>query len=313
MSHRTDRKFWIAPAIGLALMLAVSLPAATYEVAQRHPQASDDAPGTGEQPWKSITKAAQQARAGDVVVIRGGVYRERVLVKSSGTAQVPIRFEAAPGEHVVVTGADRLTGWQKADDTRPIYRVAWPHKFVTWNPTMAHPADEYHRLIGRCEQVMVDGYLLRQVLSAEQLAPGTFLADVTNQTLFVWDAGSRDLTKTHVEASVRQEIFRVEGDATKATPACPSSSRNSASTQAVRRSIRLLRTRSSWTSGYVRKRWCWSRKAIPKGRCQGSCSESEGPNSLRPSGVKYLSSRQRQTCEGLRSALPSCLVGVFWG
>jgi len=57
-------------------------------------------------------------------VIRGGVYRERVLVKSSGTVQVPIRFEAAPGEHVVVTGADRLTGWQKADDTRPIYRVA---------------------------------------------------------------------------------------------------------------------------------------------------------------------------------------------
>ena len=28
----------------------------------------------------------------------------------------------------------------------------------------------------------------------------------------MWDAGSRDLNKTHVEASVRQEIFRVEGD-----------------------------------------------------------------------------------------------------
>src|SRR5512139_768928 len=107
MSHRANRRFWIAPAIGLALMLAVSLPAATYEVAQRHPQASDDAPGTGEQPWKSIAKAAEKARAGDVVMIHGGVYRERVLVKGSGTAQAPIRFKAAPGEHVVVTGADR--------------------------------------------------------------------------------------------------------------------------------------------------------------------------------------------------------------
>jgi len=204
--------FRLDPAIGLALMLAVSLPAATYEVAQRHPQASDDAPGTGERPWKSINKAAEQARAGDVVVIRGGRYREHVLVKSSGTAQAPIRFEAAPGEHVVVTGADRLTGWRKTDDTRPIYRLAWPHQFITWNRTMAHPADEYHRLIGRCEQVTVDGYLLHQVLSTNQLAPGTFLADVANQTLFVWDNGSRDLSKTHVEASVRQEIFRVEGD-----------------------------------------------------------------------------------------------------
>jgi len=36
-------------------------------------------------------------------------------------------------------------------------------------------------------------------VSAEQLAPGTFFADVTNQALFVWDAGSRELNKTHVE------------------------------------------------------------------------------------------------------------------
>jgi hypothetical protein len=39
-----------------------------------------------------------------------------------------------------------------------------------------------------------------------------FFADVTNQARFVWDAGSRELNKTHVEASVRQEIFRVAGD-----------------------------------------------------------------------------------------------------
>ena len=161
--NESMRSFCLDLVIGLAGMLSLS--AATYEVAQQHPQASDDASGTAEQPWKTIARATEEARPGDLVVIRGGVYRERLLVRSSGTEQAPIRFEAAPGEHVVVTGADRLTGWQKAEDTRPIYRVAWPHKFVTWNPTMAHPADEYHRLTGRCEQVVVDGYLLRQVLS----------------------------------------------------------------------------------------------------------------------------------------------------
>ena len=198
--------------IGLALILGSSLSAATYEVAQRQPQASDEAPGTSERPWKTISKAAEKAAPGDVVVIHGGVYRERVLVKTSGTAQAPIRFEAAPGEHVVVTGADRVTDWWKVDDERPIYRVAWPHRFITWNRSMAHPDDEYHRIIGRCEQVAVGGYLLRQVLSASQLAPGAFFVDVTNQTLFVWDIGDRDLNRTFVEASVRQEVFRVEGD-----------------------------------------------------------------------------------------------------
>ena len=197
--------------LGLALTLGTMLQAATHEVAQQNPQASDDGPGTAQQPWKTIAKAAGEAGPGDIILIRGGVYRESVLVKASGTALAPIRFEAAPGEHVVVTGADRLTGWRKADETRPIYRVAWPHKFISWNRSMTHPNDEYHRLVGRCEQVVVNGYLLRQVLSADQLAPGAFFADVTNQTLLVWDVSSRDPNKTYVEAFVRTEIFRVEG------------------------------------------------------------------------------------------------------
>jgi hypothetical protein len=42
---------------------------------------------------------------------------------------------------------------------------------------MAHPSDEYHRRIGRTEQVLVDGRLLTQVLEADELRPGTFHAD----------------------------------------------------------------------------------------------------------------------------------------
>jgi hypothetical protein len=77
---------------------------------------------------------------------------------------------------------------------------------------MTHPDDEYHRLIGRCEQVVVDGYIVRQVLAENQLAPGTFFADLSNNRLDVWDAGSRDLKDAFVEASVRDEIFNVQGD-----------------------------------------------------------------------------------------------------
>jgi hypothetical protein len=198
--------------LGLALALGSAAQAATYEVAQRNPHASDEGPGTTQRPWKTIAKAAVNAGQGDVVIIRDGVYRERVLVKNSGTKQSPIRFEAAVGEHVVITGADRLTGWRKGDDAKPTYSITWPHKFIGWNRSMAHPDDEYHRTIGRCEQVAVDGYLLRQVLNADQLAPGAFFVDVTNKTLFVWDVENRDLNKTHVEASVRQEVLRVEGD-----------------------------------------------------------------------------------------------------
>ena len=181
-------------------------------MAQRHPKASDDGEGTPERPWKTISRAAAKAGPGDTVIIRDGTYREQVVIKTNGTEPAPIRFEAAPGAHVMLTGADRLTGWQRVEGGQPIYRVPWTHRFIGWSPHMTHPDDEYHRLIGRCEQVAIDGYLLRQVLDAAQLAPGTFYVDVTNRLLQVWDAGSRDLNKLFVEGSTRQEILRVEGN-----------------------------------------------------------------------------------------------------
>jgi hypothetical protein len=194
------------------LASGVSVSAATYEVAQRNPQASDDGDGTRDRPWRTITRAAEKAGPGDRVVVRDGIYREHVIAKASGTAEAPIQLEAAPGAYVVLTGAERLTGWQKAEGGLPIYRVPWTHRFIGWSNHMTHPDDDYHRVIGRCEQVAIDGYLLRQVLEANQLAPGTFFVDTSNQVLHVWDLGNRDLNKVSVEASVRQEVFRVDGD-----------------------------------------------------------------------------------------------------
>jgi hypothetical protein len=202
---------WVCARL-LLIFAGISLQAASYEVAQRDSQASDDGPGTVQQPWKTISKAAQTAGPGDLVVIGDGTYRERVVAKTSGTAEKPIRFEAAPGAHVVLTGADRLTGWQKVEGARPVYNIAWPHRFITWSKHMTHPDDDYHRLIGRCEQVSIDNYLLRLVLENSQLAPGAFFVDTSNQVLQVWDRGGRDLNKVFAEGSVREEILRVEGE-----------------------------------------------------------------------------------------------------
>lgn len=180
-------------------------------VAQGNPQSADDGPGTAQQPWKTFGKAAATVAPGDTVLIAGGVYRERVTINANGTAQSPIRFVAVPGEHVVLTGADRLTGWKRTDVQNVIYSIPWPHRFNTHNKSMTHPDDEYHQVIGRCEQVFVNGYALRQVLSPDQLAPGTFYVDIDKKTLSVWDAASQDPNKALTEASVRQDIMRIKG------------------------------------------------------------------------------------------------------
>jgi hypothetical protein len=198
------------------LLFLACLPAAakTYVVSQRHPAASDENPGTAAKPLKTIGAAAKVVKAGDAVTIRAGVYREAVTVEASGTAEAPIVFRAADGERVVVTGADLITKWQKAEGLEGnVYAAAWPHRFISWNKTFAHPDDDFHRVIGRAEQVIVHGYLLRQVLRREELARGTFYVDLAAKRLYVWSRDNRDLTKgdVPVEASVRGVIWVNQG------------------------------------------------------------------------------------------------------
>lgn len=71
----------------------------TYYVAV---SGSDSNAGTQAAPWKTIQKAANAAAAGDTVYVRGGTYKEKVIVRNSGSASAPITFMAYPGETPVI-------------------------------------------------------------------------------------------------------------------------------------------------------------------------------------------------------------------
>jgi parallel beta-helix repeat protein len=69
--------------------------------------AGDDSnPGTISLPFRSISKAAHEAKPGSKVIVRGGTYEEVVLIPVGGTAEHPITFESGPGEQVIVDGSN---------------------------------------------------------------------------------------------------------------------------------------------------------------------------------------------------------------
>lgn len=167
---------------------------------------SDMASGTAAAPWRTIQHGIDALQPGDTLLIGSGLYRERVEIKRGGTAQAPITLSALPGAHVIVSGADRLNGeWNKVGGTEEgIYVHDWSSRFPIGGPNdLTHPGDKEHQLTGRAEQVIHVGRLLRQVLTRQQLAPGTFFADVDAKKLYVWLRGSDDPNKTEIEASVR--------------------------------------------------------------------------------------------------------------
>jgi hypothetical protein len=55
---------------------------------------SDSNPGTSSAPWKTIQKAATSVEGGSFVNVMAGTYNERVTLTTSGTAGLPITFQA---------------------------------------------------------------------------------------------------------------------------------------------------------------------------------------------------------------------------
>ena len=192
----------------LAFSLVAQAQARTWHVTQK-PLAGIDPNSQS----RTIAESASRLGPGDTALIHGGIYREQVIVDKSGLPEQPITVRAAEGEHVVITGADRITDWSPVQGEERVYRTRWPHKFVAWNKSQTHPDDDYHRLIGRCEQVFVDGYPLHQVLERSKLSRGTFFADTDAQLLYIQPAGNRDVAgdKAMVEASTRGRILTVKG------------------------------------------------------------------------------------------------------
>ncbi|HID76347.1 MAG TPA: DUF1565 domain-containing protein [Planctomycetaceae bacterium] len=125
---------WVA---ALAAVLAAPPAArpATYVVDAR--SGDDAAPGTAQSPLRTISGAVERAVPGDTILVRAGLYRERVRFVRSGEPGRPIRLEAAPGQRVVLSGADPIRGWSPCTAQLAAGNPHWRNLFVAdldWRP-----------------------------------------------------------------------------------------------------------------------------------------------------------------------------------
>ena len=102
--------------VGL-LLSAGTVRARTYYAA---PTGDDNHSGSETAPFRTIQKAVAQARAGDTVLVRGGVYKGHVYLRFSGESNNPITVKNYPGERPVLDGEGKGRielnsehGWQK--------------------------------------------------------------------------------------------------------------------------------------------------------------------------------------------------------
>ena len=89
---------------------------------------NDENDGSLSRPFGTISAAAVRARPGDTITVHKGIYRERVSPARGGTSEARrITYQAAPGERVEITGAERIQGWAQVENDP--WKVTIPNSF----------------------------------------------------------------------------------------------------------------------------------------------------------------------------------------
>ena len=103
MNRRRTNLVMLVFCLSVSISVSAATPATSLYVSTH---GSDSNPGTKEKPFLTVQHAADMAKPGDTVNIRGGKYCERLAVTSSGNAiQGFITFRSEPGETAMLDGS----------------------------------------------------------------------------------------------------------------------------------------------------------------------------------------------------------------
>ena len=165
------------------------------------PSGSDSAAGTVDTPYLTIGHTVAVASRGATIVVHAGILRE-----SLGSITKQVTIQAYPHEQVWMKGSVPVDGLrrqrQRMGEER-LDRRALPHVLPRTSIDPAHPA------AGLPDQVFVDDQPQIQVLSPQQVVPGTFYVDTQQHELWL---GS-DPTGQTVEATYYPIAMQFNGAA----------------------------------------------------------------------------------------------------
>lgn len=202
-----------------------------WVVDQRAANADDRGPGNQNQPFRTIQRGAEMAQPGDTVLVREGIYRERVAPPRGGEPGRPIVYRAEPGKNVIIRGSDVWSpAWERDGN---LYCAVPDESLFTddvyvddKNPFLVEMSstpfgrdglrevergfvegEQYERIVFTLGQVYVNGRLYRQVpLKDEAEAEvGTWWVDRNTGRIGIHFAGNP--AERTVEICTRRRVF----------------------------------------------------------------------------------------------------------
>ena len=154
-------------------------------------------PGTSiDQPMLTIQQAVNSAMPGDMILVRGGTYRETITTPRSGTAASRITIQNYNNELVTVSGTDVITGtWTSVGNE--VYRAP-----MSWNYQFENQRDNTYN----SNQVFHNGQMIELArwpnqVSSDVVMPTLAYADSVTFSKSNPNLTSNDLTTFHEASS----------------------------------------------------------------------------------------------------------------
>jgi hypothetical protein len=185
---------------------------------------NDQASGTADEPFRTISRAAALAMPGDTVIVHAGVYREWVNPARGGTEEHRIVYRSAGDGEVVITGAERITDWKPEGDQ--VWSTEVPNAlFSVRNPFAVELSGDWlfdGAFTAHLGEVYLDGKSLYECESVDNVRKPEvwpeakypedsllkWYAEVGPRTTKIWaHFGGKDPREENVEISVRPHCF----------------------------------------------------------------------------------------------------------
>ena len=132
-------------------------------------EGNDKWDGSFKRPFRTIQKAANVVKAGDIVNVAGGRYHELIVIRQSGTPGKPIIFRGAPDQTALITGALPVEQkWKKVLGYRYIYESFSPIEINMF-----------------FDSVLINRYMRVDSFEMLDRQPGAFMLDKKTGKLYV--------------------------------------------------------------------------------------------------------------------------------
>jgi len=205
----------------LFIMMGCSEGSHEYHVAVNGNDSND---GSASKPFKTISEAARKAKAGDVITVHEGTYRELVIPENGGTDETHrIVYQAAKGEKVAIKGSEIIKSWQPVKDG--VWKVTIPNTFFgKFNPYQDTIWGDWFNGKGRIHhtgEVYLNGKSLYEVENPNKVTnprPLPAAVDIVGST-YTWYTES-DKESTTIWANFHNSDPNKEQVEINARPAC---------------------------------------------------------------------------------------------